>query len=254
MTKALQGKQVLVTRQKEKTSQFMSLLNAQQACPIVVPLLKIEGKAFTVPDLSAFQWLIFTSANGVDYFFKNIQASHWPAHLKIIAVGHKTNEALQVYGHQADFLPTKFSAKVLAEEFFQKQSKSGKFLLVRGNLARKEFENALIERNLAYETVEVYVALPAEENQAKLNHVLSQQTLDFITFTSPSVVAYFYKMTHLSISEQTQIVCIGPTTAQTAKKYGFKHILIPSVYTVEGMIKKMVEHGQEVEKNDERSI
>ncbi|MDY0396890.1 uroporphyrinogen-III synthase [Virgibacillus halophilus] len=142
----LQQARILVTREKEQGKTFSEKIRAHGGLPIEVPLLQISCEASRenerrLRQLAAYEWIFFTSANGVKHFYELIELYHIPAssfgHVKIAVVGHKTEKSLRKYGgRRADFIPTIYDADHMAEQFLDRFKISGKALLVRGNLSR----------------------------------------------------------------------------------------------------------------------
>src|SRR5699024_6212009 len=109
----LNGKRVLVTREASQAKEFSRLIKSAGGLPVQVPLLKINCKKFASPEmLHSYDWLIFTSTNGVDCFLKQLtgQERELIKDSQFAVVGHKTAEALSIYDLTADLVPEVYDA------------------------------------------------------------------------------------------------------------------------------------------------
>lgn len=239
---------VLVTREKTQGRVFSEKLRAHDGIPIEAPLLQISRKPSAenercMRQLSDYEWIFFTSANGVKYFYELISVYQIPAcvlgDVRFAVVGRKTEKALLEYGgRRADFIPTVYDADHMAEQFLNRFKIGGKVLLVRGNLSRSVLPELLGENSVAYDAVEVYETITAVHSKELLNDILKHSRIDFLSFTSPSAVTAYEQLAEKSLRDNTTVtcVCIGDTTKHKALAAGFKNVLVPSEYTIEGMI------------------
>src|SRR5699024_9756823 len=218
MNRSLKGKKILVTREESQAKQFSDIIEQHDGIPVEVPLLKIHCREVekNIP-LNDFDWIFFTSAHGVDCFFKTVD--------------HKTEKALKKYDYKATFIPSTYNAEVMAKEFFNTYPNANHILLVRGNLSREILVTELKERQLTFETVVVYDTMDNIEMKESLLAVLREEDIDFLTFTSPSTVKAFMKMVRdescLNKILQLPCVCIGTTTEKIAHKQQFTQTIVP---------------------------
>lgn len=245
----LQNKQILITREQKQAKTFSEKVLRQGGKPVEVPLLTITCKDRLVDrpifqSLTAYQWIFFTSANGVDCFFQLLHKHHIsPVILKdvnIAVVGHKTEDALKGHGLTADFIPTIYNAEHMAHEFLHHFPVEGSFLLVRGNRSRTVLPERFSKIGVDFTTIEVYETNFNYKMADRLNEVLKKKWYDFITFTSPSVVDAFTEMAETEYEKTC--VCIGTTTETHARQLGFTTILTPKEFTIDGMITNMCDH------------
>jgi uroporphyrinogen-III synthase len=245
MAAPLLGKKVLVTREASQAKKFTKQLLAYGADVVEVPLLKIACKN-SVENIEAmyhldeFQWLFFTSVNGVECFFNILEQNnlHVPE-VKFAVVGHKTEEVLSRFGYQAEIVPSIYDGETLVKEFLEKYQVSGRVLLVQGSRSRDVIEKGLAKAGMLYDTVVVYETLYNDEAKEQLQQELDRNTFDFITFTSPSTVEAFVTFSNYEIPNHTIVVCIGTTTAERAKELGLSNIVSSELFTIEGMIHVM---------------
>lgn len=242
MTINLNGKTILITREASAAQHFAQKIQTYGGYPIVMPLLEIRcrhniSQQLKKVALSQFEWVFFTSVNGVGCFFKK---GFDVSHCRIAAVGPKTAKAIKDFGYEVDFMPTIYDAKTMAKEFFEQYAKSGRALFVRGNLASSVLIEAFTKASRPYECIEVYETIVNSKQEAQLRTVLIEETIDFLTFTSPSTIDAFIQVTKGEQAfKQLRAVCIGTTTAAYAKEVGFTETIVPDNFTIEGMIKAM---------------
>ncbi|MBM7572008.1 uroporphyrinogen-III synthase [Aquibacillus albus] len=256
----LYGKKILVTRAKEQADVFAQQLKKVGATPIVAPLLTIQPRLLTesnnvLDKLHDFTWVFFTSANGVKFFFKQLEWLAIPTtavnHLHIAVVGEKTNKMLETFGFTADFTPEFFQGKKMVKEFFKEYSKEQQILLVCGNLSRDDIPNELQKHEVRFDRLDVYDTHINWEIQSQLEHVLLKESIDVFTFTSPSTIDAFETLTsHLSGDinriKQTQLcLCIGTTTLERAKDVRFNHVRVPNEFTIDGMVQELITYFNE---------
>ncbi|WP_404453292.1 uroporphyrinogen-III synthase [Virgibacillus necropolis] len=249
MLQPLQGKEILITREKSQSKSFADLIVAQDGIPIEIPLLKITCKSYDeklhlFERLKDYQWIFFTSANGVHCFFqwikKYLVSLNKLDSVQFAVVGHKTEKALLEYGVSASFVPSVYNAEVMADEFLQQNIMDGPLLIVKGNRSRKVLQEAFMKSKVVFDEIVTYETESNRENQTLLNDYFNKQYPDFLTFTSPSSVEAFMEMNlyaeHLKQVLKIPCVCIGTTTEAHAKELGFVQTLVPNQYTIEGMV------------------
>lgn len=252
MSNSLLQAKVLVTREETQAKAFSKLIAVHNGIPVEVPLLHIQCTDYPENEpiwgrLSSYTWLFFTSANGVNCFLNQMKLKDIPIsylyNKKIAAVGHKTENELKLKNIQADFIPTVYDADTMASEFMAKYpTETGPFLLIRGNRSRDILPVVFAETEISYDSLEVYETTVNVYAADLLKQTLKTTVFDYITFTSPTSIEYFmeFKGTQY-LSNSQQIVCIGTTTEKKAREFGFQHILVPTEFTIEGMIKVMIE-------------
>jgi uroporphyrinogen-III synthase len=251
--RSLAGKTVLITREKEQAKEFAEKIVALGGHPISIPLISFqlpenrEAVKATLSHLPAYDWIIFTSQNGVEYFFQllkkeNISVMKMPL---IAAVGEKTERALKKRGVKVDLVPTEFVAESLAEAMMPFVKKGTKILFPRGNLARTVLRDELHKQGAEVTDIIVYENIPNKEAAKKLPVLLKQKKLDIITFTSSSTVRNFAALLDKAgLKEEIAhsiIACIGPVTKNTAVQLGLPvHVCPEKHYTIDGMLEEIV--------------
>ncbi|WP_068674518.1 uroporphyrinogen-III synthase [Oceanobacillus sp. Castelsardo] len=248
MIAPLRNKRIIVTREDTGGKIFSNKINQFGGIPIEVPLLQVgchdcdENKQI-IKQLERFDWFIFTSANGVQCFFR-LADKHQVSHeilksKKIAVVGEKTNQKLMEYGYSADIVPSVYDADTLSKEFLSENQKPGEVLLIRGNLSRDVLPNELTKASIPFKNLYVYKTTLNSNSKHLLNDTL-QTEFDFITFTSPSTIDAYFELSGYLVDKPC--VCIGTTTENKAKEKGFSNILTPKVFTVDAMIDIMIDY------------
>ena len=256
--KPLSGKTILVTRASGQSSKFGQLLTAEGATVIEMPALTIGPPSswmaldqaiarFDGTSQPYFNWLVLTSANGVNFFFERLQAKGKDTRIltntKIAVVGKKTAASLQKYGLEPDFIPPDFVADSLVSDF--PESPSGKRILFpRVETGGRE---ALV-RELTQQGAEV-VEVPAYESRCPdaiapdVLKALQQHKIDVITFASSKTVQNFCRLTQFlekDILEGVCIASIGPQTSETCRQLLGRLDLEAKEYTLEGLTEAIV--------------
>ncbi|MGJ9457114.1 uroporphyrinogen-III synthase [Oceanobacillus sp. CF4.6] len=247
MEQSLHGCKILITREAKQASDLAEKVIALDGIPVQVPLLRISCKDAKenqqmFSKIQTYKWIFFTSANGVDCFFrltKKYHVHHLRQH-KFAAVGHKTEKVLNEYGYQSSFIPSIYNAEIMAEEFLNGFSEEGPTLLIRGNRSRDVLPVEFSKQQLAFDSMEVYETAVNYDAREKLNQILSEEEIDFITFTSPSTVEAFVELAEAI--PRKNVVCIGTTTKQRAEELGFSTLHTPEEFTTEAMLLTISEY------------
>ncbi|MEX0269351.1 uroporphyrinogen-III C-methyltransferase [Leptolyngbyaceae cyanobacterium UHCC 1019] len=253
----LTNKTVLVTRAVSQSSQFTQLLEAQGATVIEMPTLEIGAPSSwreldqAIARLDEFDWLILTSTNGVDAFFKRLKTQtgddSLSCNIKIAVVGEKTAQRLQKLGIPADFIPPQFVADSLAVNFpeplsglrilFPRVESGGRELLV------KEFANqgAKVREVAAYES-RCPAAIAPQALQA-----LRSRSVDVITFASSKTVQHFGQLLQQadenwqSYLENVCLASIGPQTSESCQSLLGRVDVEAAEFTLDGLTAAIVE-------------
>lgn len=254
--KLLQGKRIVVTRAREQAGEMVEMLQAQGAVPVICPAIAITPPESYQPlddalrRLDQYDWLIFTSANTVQAIAGRMQTlgiETIPASVRIAAVGPATASALGERYIPTHFIPTTYTAEALAAQMPDVTGQ--RILLPQANLARETLATLLRARDAQVDAVIAYCTVPAP-GLAEIVAGLEAGMIDAVTFTSSSTVRYFLEGLALAglTPEQTRevmarpaIVCIGPSTAQTAREQGLQVSAVAVEHTVAGMVAALLE-------------
>jgi uroporphyrinogen-III synthase len=255
----LAGRRVIVTRASQQSGELTTALQNLGAEVIACPTIEIrEPASWAALDralihLSWYDWLAFTSANGVEYFLRRLdELGHGRAELdshRVCAVGRKTAEKLQSENIAVDLMPARFTAEDLAEEFVNRygsrqQLRGAQMLLPASHITRDTLRPALAQAGIYVEVVEAYqTVLPATSHE-EIAVLLRATQADYIIFTSPSTVsnlATLLETDHLAPHlGTTRIVCIGPITAAAAQSHGLTVHIQPEEHTGEAIVAALV--------------
>ncbi len=252
------GKKIVVTRARAQASDMISRLTELGAQCLEYPVIKIvPPQDFSPLDaaietLATYDWIIFTSVNGVEFFFKRLCQKGKDAralgNLKTACIGPVTAERLKFYGINTDILPESFRAESIVKAF-ESESVSGKrILLPRAAEARPILPEELSKMGAVIDEISAYQTVNDTENLDSLIGQLELGDIDLITFTSSSTVTNFKKLIphdrFKSLLKNITIASIGPITSETAVKNGFNVHIEAQSYTIPGLCEAIVSHLQ----------
>jgi uroporphyrinogen III methyltransferase/synthase len=252
----LLGKRIVVTRARQQASDLVRLLSDQGAECLEYPTIKImppkdpEVLKQAVENLSAYDWIVFTSVNGVIYFFeqlfdagKDVRAL---GRMQTAAIGPATAERLLEFGLTSDIVPETYRAESVVEAFEKVKLKGTKILLPRAREARPILPKELTKMGATVDEIPAYETLKAVENTADLVQKLKDNQIDLITFTSSSTVKNFKAL--LPVENFTELIqgvtiaSIGPITSDTAAELGFDVHITAESYTIPGLVEAILQN------------
>ena len=234
------GRRIVVTRAREQASELRTRLEQLGAEVIELPSIALQPVEFALPVLGAYEWLVFTSANGVDAFFdRGLEPAGLDARalasVRVAAIGPGTERALATRGIRADLVPERFVAESLLEAFPDPSSAASRVLLARAESARDVLPEGLAARGYAVDVLAVYRTVPVLPDPTDVARVRSGE-VDAITFTSSSTVANFCDAVGPFEGEQPLVVSIGPITSQTATQRGLVVHAEADPHTIDGLV------------------
>ena len=262
-TRALFGKRIAVTRTREKASELVATLRHLGADAYELPTIRIEPVA-TKSDREAFaeavvhahhyDWIVFTSPNGVIHFFEAFYQLHRDArelgNVKIAAIGPGTAQKIEEYRFGVDLIPPKFVAESLLEELRQLGVENLKILLPRASGARELLATQLEELGAIVDDIAVYQTLGVTEDVAGGWQRLTAEGADLITFTSGSTAQHFNNLItkqSFSLPEKTVLASIGPVTSSVMKELGMAVGLEAKQHDIPGLVEAIVDYFKERE-------
>ncbi|SHE48135.1 uroporphyrinogen III methyltransferase / synthase [Seinonella peptonophila] len=250
--KPLFGNRILVTRARTQASQLSDRIRELGGEPIEFPVIEMKESTDqaaihdAMQKLSIFDWVVFTSVNGVQYFFDSLKRNQVDIRrmekAQIAAIGPSTAQALQERGLLIDQLPSEYRAEALVEALQEKIKAGDQVLLPRANIARQYLVDALTKLNAEVTDLSIYQTEINTHYAKQIIQRLEQKEIDIITFTSSSTVHNFIQSLkdHLdnwrSCIAHASLVCIGPVTAQTLSEYGVKADAVAKTYTIDGLL------------------
>jgi uroporphyrinogen III methyltransferase/synthase len=234
------GRTVVVTRAREQVSELRLRLEELGAEVLELPAIEISPLAVVVPELSAYEWLVFTSPNGVRAFFHDGLApagldARALAGVRLAAIGPGTAHALATRGLRADVLPERFVAESLLEAFPPPSAPGARVLLARAEVARDILPDGLAERGYQVDVLPVYRTQPATPDAAMVARVVEGK-FDAVTFTSSSTVDNFCTQIDPRPDPFPLVVSIGPVTSATAIQRGLRVDAEAEQHTIDGLV------------------
>lgn len=263
--KPLFGMRVLVTRARAQASELADVIEALGGEPCEFPVIEIrepneteaiEQIRLRLEEAESYRWLMFTSVNGVEYFFRfmrrfGIDIRRFHA-ARIAAVGPKTAEALIEKGLTVEELPGKFHAESLLERLEELLEPGTRALLPRGDLAREVLPKELAARGVEAVELDVYETVLAETQDELALDYFREGGIHMITFTSSSTVTNLLEILRrkglqdpVKLLEGIPIASIGPITTKTIIEAGLHVTVEAEASTLDSLIDAIVKYNQE---------
>lgn len=262
----LRDRTVIVTRARAQAADFASALEEYGARVIPCPTIEILDPVSFAPldeaidHLYGYDWIIFTSVNGVNYFLRRLRQSSKSAdldELRVCAIGEATAEALRAGNIHVDVVPPQFNAEgvfAAIESFVggRETLKGLSFLIPRAAVARSYLPDALEAAGARADVVPAYRTVqPENSDLGKINALLQGGGIDCIAFTSSSTVVNFARLFDTSdlsqIMQGVAVACIGDITSRTAAEFGLKTEITPNEYTVPALARAIAAYFSERE-------
>jgi uroporphyrinogen III methyltransferase/synthase len=254
--KPLAGKRILITRAREQSADFAAQLEKLGAEVIAFPTIEIVpplhwGDVDRAMDrLKSYDWIIFTSANGVTFFWQRAKERgrnlRLPSTLKLCAIGPATADRLEKRRVSVHYIPKEFIAESILEGFEKTAIRGKRILLARAEKARNVLPEGLKNLGAEVDVVAVYRTIRPRGGSKRLRRLLTEGEIDAIAFTSSSTVNHFAELLKnedlKKLLKGIAIACIGPVTARTAKEWGWKVRIQPKQYTLPGLTRAIAEY------------
>lgn len=258
------GKSVVVTRSRSQASDLVRQLRDLGAVPLEFPTIKVVPPADGFAQLDAaierirtgaqpaYDWLLFTSVNGVKKFFERLDRDGDVRDLhglRLGAIGPATAAALTARGLKLDFIPPEYRAESVIEGMLKLGVEGSRVLIPRAREAREILPEKLAEAGAEVEVAPAYETVLDDSGAGDMKDMLSSGEIDIITFTSSSTVKNFAAlldgMDLTQLPENVTIACIGPVTADTARDLGLRVDLMAEEYTIPGLVQALVKGQQD---------
>jgi uroporphyrinogen-III synthase len=275
----LQSKRVLVTRTRDQAGTLSANLLMAGAIPIEMPVIRIvpppdwqplDQALRTLVGTSTYDWLVFTSANGVKMVLERLRTLGFEPYvlhgMRIATIGPATAATLKKYGLSAALVPAEYIAESMAEALHNEVGQSGetlqgkRILLSRAAEARQVLVTALEQAGAQVDVVVAYQTLSVSHDDERGREVIAllrQKQLDIITFTSSSTVHHFMHWLSQSAPDLAillsypgkremcpLIACIGPVTASTARSYGLQVAVEAHEFTTAGLVEALIDYQE----------
>lgn len=241
--KVLSGKRILVTGSRNIADSLEKEFEQYGGETIAISLVE------TIPDysdcddifnnLEKYSWFIFTSANGVNIFFDRLKDLRVDirklANARFAVVGTSTKKALEKYGLYADFIPSKFTSKTLAEELSKDLTDKDKILIVRGKQGKNFIEDKFSDMSVEFDKICIYETIQDERRADEVKRICPD--VDYIVVTSGSGARALRDM---ACCEHDNIVAIGPVTKRDCEEAGLRVKLVAEEFDARGIVDVIV--------------
>ena len=260
-TNPLFGKTIVVTRARVQASGLVDRLRRLGAHCVEIPTIEVIPPEDNTPledaisALEQYDWIIFTSVNGVKYFFntlfsKGLDVRALGSH-QFACIGPVTRDELKKYGIVSDVLPETYRAESVVAAFAHHDIKGKNILLPRAMEARTVLPDELKKMGAHVHDVATYETRQAPGTGDALLSLLNEQKIDMVTFTSSSTVKNF--MALIPRENQSTLLsgithaCIGPITEKTAISLGISPRIVADTYTIDGLVDAIVAYYEKKE-------
>jgi uroporphyrinogen III methyltransferase / synthase len=259
-SRPLFGQRIVVTRTREQASQLSKQLHDLGAEVLEIPTIKIvppsedrrQDLIDALLELNSYNWLVFTSPNGVtaffDLFFKRFQDLRDIGGARIAAIGPATAAKLKELHLQIDLMPDEAVASKIATAFDKFETVENlKICLLRAEVANSDLPKALEELGAIVDDVPVYKTVPETEDLNGAAASLAEGGMDWITFTSASTVEHFHARFDLpkllQKFPQAKLVSIGPETSKAIRALGLEPTVEAKDHSIEGVVQALTKRA-----------
>ncbi|HEX2204211.1 MAG TPA: uroporphyrinogen-III C-methyltransferase [Longimicrobium sp.] len=247
----LSGRKIVVTRARAQASDLAAALEALGAEVVQLPTIRIEPPADPGPlrraveEVASFDWVVFTSVNGVDRFFAVLAEQGRDARalatVAVAAIGPATAAALAKHGVRADLLPDEFVAEAAVEALSAATDLPGKrILLPRADIARAALPEGLRARGAEVAEVDAYRTVRDGAGAGAVRERLAAGDVDWVTFTAASTVRGFTDLVGTELGA-AKVASIGPITSAAARERGMTVDLEAREYTIPGLVRAILD-------------
>lgn len=258
----LADRTIIITRARAQAAEFAAELERYGARVVACPTIEITApESYAALDeaiahLYGYDWIIFTSVNGVDYFLKRLsELGHETSELdtlRVCSIGEATALRLREAQVHVDVVPEQFKAEGVFEALINYLGGAGglhalNFLIPRAAVARDYLPLALEGAGARVDVVTAYrTVAPQSQERGRIEALLSGGAVDCITFTSSSTVSNFAQLFDTSdlgeLLEGVTIACIGDITANTASSFHLHTHIQPAEYTTTALARAIADY------------
>ena len=250
----LWGQTVVVTRSREQASSLVENLEQMGARVLQCPTIRVEPLPSS-PELDAqiatlwkHEWVVFTSVNGVEMFWRKLSELHTDARCfgpaMVAAIGPATVAALKSRGINPDFVPASSISESVAQGLVERGAHLGKVLVVRALESREVIEQKLTEAGAKVDVAAVYRTAPDLSNVEATRAAIEAGEVNWVSFTSSSTVKNFVDALGADFVQlhraKFRVAVIGPITATSAREAGLKPDVEASEASVEALASALV--------------
>jgi uroporphyrinogen III methyltransferase/synthase len=240
-TRPLSGVRVLVTRTREQAGELAGVLRELGAIVNEAPAIRVEPpRSWAAVDgavsrlkRSGYAWVVFTSANGVRFFWSRLRGdARVFGGVRVAAVGTGTADALRARGIEPDLVPRTFTTEAIGREFPRGK---GRVLLARADATEPGLEDALRAKGWTPEKVTVYRLRPVARLAPTLRRAVLDGEVDVLTFASGGTVRAFMRLLRAKPPRRVRVAAIGPVTARAAAEAGLRVDAVAREHTIAGL-------------------
>ena len=252
MKQPLFGKSIIMTRDESGNADFAEKIITRGGIPVSYATFQIKPLTETTEFLqiltkfSNYDWIIFTSQNGVKVFFNALEKLNKDARVfssvKIACIGPQTEATLNQFAIKADFVPTIFTSEQFGKQIISFVDLKGKkVLLLRSKIASNELVEMLKKAGAMVDDISIYTAVMIKSDSTTLEEKIKNNEIDWITFASPSAVQGFFENinTELINSSKIKIASVGPVTSMELERKGVKANITAKEHTFDGLLDSM---------------
>ncbi len=238
------GQRVVVTRPRGQSAGMMARLRDLGAWPLECPAIAIESPASfdgldaAIAHLRDYNWLVFTSANGVRAFFERLDASRHDLRelrARIAVIGPATRDAVEQAHLKIDVMGDEYVAESLVKALSAYSLSGERVLVARAAVARDLLPGELQRMGARVEVVEAYKTVAAPGFAERASRIVANPP-EWMTFTSSSTVDHFFGAIDPASVRDSRAASIGPVTSGTLRKYGIEPAAEASLYTMDGLV------------------
>lgn len=249
----LSGVRVAVTRAAAQADELAAPLRRAGADVDLTPLIRVVPANDFAPirdvigRLAEFDWIIFSSVNGVELFADAMRRAGADAGIpraSIACVGPATAEAARKHGFEASVIPDEFVGHAIADALAARAELNGtRVLLARAGGARLELPDRLRSAGAIVTDVELYRSVLDADGARELRDAVAAEALDLVTFTSASTVRHFIEA--VGTPGRARVAAIGPITADALRRGGMAVDIEADPHTVDGLVAAIVRYFEE---------
>ena len=252
-TQPLRGRRIVITRRREQAGGLREALRRRGATVVELPTIALAPPRSWQPldralhRLADYDWLVFTSANGVDFFFSRLRKLGKDRRaLKgtpVAAIGPATAAALRKRGVRVALVPNEYRAEGLLRALKMERWRGKRVLLARAERAREVLPRELRRRGARVDVVAAYRTVLPPRSHEKAARIFGRRRPDAITFTSSSTVRNFFALLGRRRARRAlagvAVVTIGPVTSRTARQLGLRVAVEARPYTIPALVRAM---------------
>lgn len=248
--KELFGKRILFTGSRQLIKSCKETFDESGADCIYMSLIETvreENELYisSIDNIEKYNWVIFTSPNGIKHFFEDIRSRSGLDirrlfGLKFAVIGEGSKKKLLEYGIRADFMPEKFTGKHLAEQILKRLDKDDRVLIIRAKESSQDIPEVFSRNNINFTDTYIYKTIIDYRRKDELLRNIA--STDYIVVASPSAARAVNEFIEDKKSLENKIVSIGPVTTRYCEEIGLKVLITAKIYTMEGIRDAIVEY------------